>query len=180
MRDAAADQSLLASVELARMDPTIWDVLNVDVQTKIRIFIENLPPKMLDELEWMCEVPTFKQATDNRIRAMSTKERIDTLYFETPAPILQLTVDRYIHAPSFDYANTWGKVVQRDAADFSQQQVIQIITGASKNNQVLGSFELGPVLASLRKVERVPEVEFDKLLRESNLEKYITDDDIPF
>lgn len=177
---ATTEPSLLACIQLLEIDPSMWDAVDNDVRTKLGIFVTGLPSDMLDDIDWIYHMPIFQKEAKERIEAITRKEILEPLFFDAPPPLLELIHRRYISAPNFDSANTWGKAAERYADEFSDEQRNQIISSASKNDQILGSFEFPAVLAAFRKRSNMTSDEFDAFLKANNLEEFIFDDDIPF
>lgn len=59
--------------------------------------------------------------------------------------------------------------------DFTDDHIRRILTNAAKNNQLLGSVQIGPLIGSLRSRKKLPEAEFEKLLKEHGLAEHALD-----
>ena len=58
------------------------------------------------------------------------------------------------------------------ANDFSADHVRKLLTSMSQNSQILGSFQIGPLISNLRSRKKLPEDEFESLLQENGLEEH--------
>jgi hypothetical protein len=77
-----------------------------------------------------------------------------------------------LKSKNYDEANELGKKMSTYAFEINSNQIKQIITNVAVNEQIRYSFELGPLLAELRKQNTIPEKEFDNLLNSSDLSKF--------
>jgi len=104
---------------------------------------------------------------------MATKTELsDILFFTVPKEVADRMIAIYLESRSFDDANEWAKQMFVHSGDFNSEHIRRILAGAASNSQVLGSYQIGPLISNLRSRKMLPEDEFAQLLNSNGLEKY--------
>jgi hypothetical protein len=181
--EALHDKHLgLASRFVCRF-PECWSHLPASSQHRLEAYVESLPAKDIDDLEELLECPHLKRQAEIRTRRITRAEATSELFlfFTMPSAVVDRLIDLYLTSSNFAEANGFAKTVAENVGDFSVAQQERLIKGIEANGEVLHSFEVGAVIAALRKSKRMPSARFEALLNEHGLEKYVrNDDDLPF
>lgn len=154
-----------------------WHQLDADVQHRIEIYAANLPASELDELGSLLDFSPLKIHAEKRLARTARKELLDTMFFALPSKVADKYIDTFLASKSFDEANEWGKQISMYASDFSDAQQRRIIQGIAENGQINGSFEVGRVISSLRQTNKLPSTEFESLLKNHGLKKFLLDEE---
>jgi len=166
------DVELIRATQFIERIPDCWQFIDVDVQHRLEGFVREFPADQLDDLEFLLKFAPLRGSAESRVQSASRDELSGLIYFDLPVKIADRLIDLYLDSKNFDQANDMGKQLLFNASDLSANHVQRIITQAQKNDQVLYSFELGSLLNSLRARKKLPEEQFDSLLRENGLSKY--------
>jgi hypothetical protein len=170
------DSELDRIITLLRNMPDIWQYLETDMRQKIENLTANLPVENLDDLDFLLEFQPLKTFAENRVGRITKKEFSHTFFFTLPEALGNAIIKRYLSSPSFDEANYWAQNLKMYAPEFNAEQITTILVGAANNEQVLGSFGLSTLIASLRKTKRLTAEVFANLLTESGLERFNLDE----
>ncbi len=166
------DVELIRATQFIERIPDCWQFIDVDVRHRLEGFVREFPADQLDDLEFLLKFSPLRGSAESRVQSASRDELTGLIYFDLPVKIADRLIDLYLDSKNFDQANDMGKQLLFNASDLSANHVQRIITQAQKNDQVLYSFELGSLLNSLRARKKLPEEQFDSLLRENGLSKY--------
>lgn len=169
------DNNLLSLVRLLRALPDAWTTLQGDVTLKLENYVKDLPTDKLDYMDEVLDIKELRASAEKRIKNISLQEFTQNFFYRLIEPMRERLVTIYLNSFSFDYANKAAKQIVLYADDFSAIQIERLISGASANPQVTGSFELASVVASLRQHNAIKTDEFEKLLSENGLEEYMLD-----
>ncbi|MDP3513591.1 MAG: hypothetical protein Q8S20_12650 [Sulfuritalea sp.] len=166
------DDELIRATQFIERIPDCWQFIDTDVQHRLEGFVREFPADQLDDLEFLLKFEPLRNSAKSRVRSASRDELTSLIFFDLPVEIADRLIDLYLDSKNFDQANDMGKQLLFNASDLSANHVRRIITQAQKNDQVLYSFELGSLLNSLRARKKLPEEQFDSLLRGNGLSKY--------
>lgn len=169
---AVPDVELLTAIKFLTSVPDCWQYLEADVRQRLQNYVSSLPAGDLDEVESLLTYPPLQTQARHRVRVATKKELRETLFFDLPAEVATKYIDLYLESRSFDDANDWAKQVAIHIGDFSADHVRKLLSGVAKNEQILGSFQLGPLISSLRSRKKLPEDEFESLLKKNGLEEH--------
>lgn len=150
-----------------------WRHLEADVTQRIQNYVENLPTEYYENLEFLLMYPPLQSQAKLRLRASTQEDVVHSLFFEIPAEIADHFIKMYLASSSFDRANAYAKNLILYAGDFTADQVRRLLTNISKNDQVCGSYQLGPLIANLRIKGKVPQEEFEGLLKNNGLDGFV-------
>lgn len=169
---AVLDAELPATINFLEEVPDSWQYLEPDVCQRLKNYILELPEDYLDEMNFLLKYLPLQIQAKQRVRVATKKELSNTLFFNMPKDVADRFVELYLASSSFDEANDWAKQMLIYKADFDADQVRRILSNAAKNNQVLGSFQIGPLVSNLRSGKKLSEDEFENLLNENGLGEY--------
>ncbi len=167
------DKELHSAVLLLRYVTDSWRHLALDVQHRLENFVRDLPANNLDELDFLLEYPPLQAHASSRLARATKQELKDALFFTLPRQVAERYIDIYLASKNYAEANELGKHLSLNALDFSAVQQRRLIAGIPSNNQVLDSVEVGNVISRLRQTKKVEIAEFEALLNEHGLEKYL-------
>jgi len=172
---------LLRSLEDAELERVIaffklttdtWQYVEGDIRQRIESFVAALPSNLIDDVDFLLSFAPLRQHTLSRIAIATREELIDTIFFILPSEVADRLITIYLESQNFDQANEWAKHLAIHVSSFNEEQIRRIVTSAAKNEQLLYSFELGALLNVLRSRKKIPEEEFDGLLKVNGLSKY--------
>lgn len=166
------DGELLAAINFLRSVPDSWQYLDPDVQQRLQNFVSNLPTADLDELEYLLKYTPLQTQARNRVRIATKKELRFTMFLDMPVEVADRCIDLFLETRSFDDANEWAKHISIYADEITADHVRRLLTNMSKNDQILGSYQIGPLIAHLRSRKKLPEDEFEKILQGNGLEQH--------
>lgn len=166
------DSSLSSTVYFLRDVKDAWQHLEPDVIQRVQNFVRNLPSSDYEDLEFLLSYPPLQVQARQRVQTSTRQEIAGSLFFDMPAEIADRFITIYLASASFDEANSCAKQLMLTSGDFNADHVRRLLTSISKKDQVRGSFQLGPLIANLRSKEKIPQDEFEKLLKENGLEEF--------
>lgn len=169
---AVSDGGLLMAILFLKAVPDAWQFLDADVRQRLQNYVTGLPGDNLDEMDFLLEYLPLQVQARRRIHVATKEEISSTMYFDLPKEVADKFIKIYLEAKSFDDANDWAKQMLIHVSDFKQDHVRKILTGVSKNRQVVGSFQIGPLINSLRSHKKLPGDEFEELLQSNGLEEH--------
>ena len=168
----ASDVELLATINFLKSIPDCWQYLEPDVRQRLQTYVSNIPADYLDELNFLLGYAPLQVQARYRLKVATKKELRDTLFFDLPKEVGDKYIDIYLESRSFDDANEWAKHMIIFSGDFTADHVRKLLQNVAKNAQVLGSFQLGPLVTNLRSRNKVPEDEFEAQLQANGLEEH--------
>jgi hypothetical protein len=166
------DKELNRTLQFFKTIANSWQYVDTDIIQRIEIFVLNLPSDLFDEIEFLLSFNPLKENAKIRTNRANYSELTGALFFIAPTEIIDQTIKFYLKSKNYDEANELGKKLSTYAFEINSNQIKQIITNVAVNEQIRYSFELGPLLAELRKQNTIPEKEFDNLLNSSDLSKF--------
>lgn len=166
------DPSLVSTVKFLRDVKDTWQHLEADVIQRVQNYVRNLPPTDYEELEFLLEYPPLQVEARQRVQASTRQEIFDSLFFDMPVEVADRLITIYLASSSFDEANACAKQMMPSTGDFTADHVRRLLTSVSKQDQVRGSFQLGPLIAKLRSKGKLPQEEFERLLKENGLDEF--------
>lgn len=167
------DTDLHQAVESLQLVADSWQYLDADVRHRLQSYVEVIPGDRIEDLGLILDYEPLRQFAEKRIAVATRVELKDALFLERmPRQVVDRFIAIYLDSKSFEQANEWGKQLLFHISEFMPEHVRRILTNASKNPQVLGSFEFPPLVISLRARKTIPADEFDALLREHGLAEY--------
>lgn len=166
------DADLFQTVYFLQLVADSWQYLDADVCQRLQNYVEAVPADRLEDLDFLLRYEPLRQHAEKRINLATRAELEETMFLEMPRQVADRFITIYLDSKSFDQANEWAKQLSIRATDFSPDHVRRILTNAAKNLQVLGSFELGSLLNSLRARKKLPAEEFEALLNKHGLAEY--------
>lgn len=169
---AVADAELSSATTFLQYVTDSWQYLDADVQQRLQNYVRELPAKYLDDVDFFLKYTPLQVQARHRVTVATKKELSETMFFDIPAEVADRFISIYLASASFDDANNWAKQMFVHTGDFSADHVRRILTSVAKNNQVTGSFQIGPLISSMRGGKKLPTEEFEKLLRENGLEEF--------
>lgn len=137
----------------------LWDALPKPEQLRIATFVQNAPPKLFADLDWvfLTDSPPLGLviATEKRIKSATFDELNKVDWFVTPPSVIDRLIAIYSNSASFATANTYGRTLRQHMQETTPtyKQANEIIRIASQNDQVKHSNELPSVLRTLGSVE---------------------------
>ena len=165
--------SPLEYIDLDRLQaPDSWQYLEADVRQRLQNYVSNFPAANLNEVDFLVKYAPLEVQARHRVRIATKKELRDTLFFDLPAEVADKYIDLYMESRSFDDANDWAKHMATHTGDFTADHVRRLLTSLAKNDQILGSFQLGPLISNLRSRKKLSEDEFESLLQRNGLEEH--------
>lgn len=169
------DSELYSTFSFFQQVPDVWQFLAADVRQKLKNYVMGMPSDDLDYIDGALSFAPLKEIAEKRVKKATRKELADSMFFDLPRQVGDRFVEIYLDSKSFDDANSWAKQMITHSSDFSADQVRRILKNAAGNSEVLGSFELGPLISALRKRKILPANEFEALLNNHDLESYAVD-----
>lgn len=146
-----------------------WEYLEPDVKQKLEAYVENLPKKKLDELDFLLSHVGLSPSANRRLRKTTRAEIDDPLFFDLPIPVGDRIVELYVNSGSFDQANSFSSTVTRYALYFTKSQVEKVIKACGENYEIKNSFEVGTVINAMRKNKHVTDAEINAWLIDVDL-----------
>lgn len=166
------DASLFAAVYFLRDVNDTWQYLDADVIQRTRNYVENLPPIDYDELEFLLTYPQLQVQARQRVKVSTREEIAGAMFLNLPSEVADRFITIYLASSSFDDANVCAKQMMFYISDFTAGHIRRILTSANKKDQVRGSFQLGALISNLRNSEKIPQEEFETLLKENGLDEF--------
>lgn len=172
MLRGVTDGELMAAINFLKSVRDSWQYLDADVRQRLQNYVSNLPAADLEALDFLLQYSPLQVQARHRVRVATKKEIRDALFFDLPAEVADKYIDLYLESRSFDDANDWAKHMTIHTSDFTADHVRRLLLNAAKNNQVLESFQLGPLIINLRSRKKLPEDEFEILLEQNGLKEH--------
>lgn len=169
---AVPDAELLATINFLKAVPDSWQYLEAAVRQRLENYVSGLPSDDIDEVDFLLKYVPLQVYARRRVRVATKKELIDKVPFNLPTEVGDRCIDLYLESRSFDEANEWAKHLLIYSGDFTADHVRKLLQNAVKNDQVLGSFQLGHFVTNLRSHKKLPDDEFDSLLQQNGLERH--------
>jgi hypothetical protein len=166
------DSSLSSTVYFLRDVKDTWQHLAADVTQRVQNYVRNLPSSDHEHLAFLLKYPPLQIQARQRVHTSTRQEISASFFFEMPVEVADRFIAIYLSSSSFDEANACAKQMMPDTDDFTADHVRRLLTSVSKKDQVRGSFQLGPLIANLRSKEKLPQDEFESLLKESGLAEF--------
>lgn len=166
------DAELHTAVAFLENVPDCWQYLEADVRQRLSNYVEGIPVSDIDSLEFLLQFVPLQLQARQRVKVATRKELKQSVIFDLPVEVADRYIEIYLDSGSFDDANDWAKYMIPYAMDFNADHVRKLLSSAKKNPQILGSFQLGPLIAALRTRERIPLNEFETLLAANGLEEH--------
>jgi hypothetical protein len=169
---AVPDKELQATTTFLKSVPDSWQYLEADVRQRLQNYVSDLPAADLDEIDSLLKYAPLQAQARQRVRVATKKELREVLFFDLPAEVADKYIDLYLKSRSFDDANDWAKHMVVYTGDFTADHVRKLLTNIAKNDQILGSFQIGPLISNLRTLKKLPEDEFELLLQQNRLDEF--------
>lgn len=169
---AAADEHLGRCTRFLASVTDSWQFLDVDIRQRLQNYVTSLPAQDLDDLEFLLDLAPLKKFAEHRVNFAKGEELLDLFFFDLHPKIADRLIELFLDSHNFDNANAIAKYLSLHATDLSEDHVRRILVGAHLNDQVRYSFELGSLLSTLRKRNKIPEGDFDALLHANGLSKF--------
>jgi hypothetical protein len=166
------DVDLLATINFLKLVPDSWQYLEADVRQRIQNYTSELPADDLDEMDFLLDFSPLQVQARRRVMFATKKELSQTFFFAYPKEVVDRVIALYLESKSFDEANDWAKQMFPYTDDFNADHVRRVLSNAAKNGQILGSFQIGPLVSNLRSRKKLSVDEFERLLSENGLEEY--------
>lgn len=151
----------------------VWMFLDLDVQQKIELYIENLPSEHINDLEDIFNINQLVTSAEKRLHKISKTELAELIFWDAPTQICEKIIDVYGKSKSFDQANNFAPTVVRNSPSFDRAQIKKVINLSAENEQIKHSFEISTVINALRKNNKVTDVDIDSWLKEVELFKFV-------
>ncbi|UYK89013.1 hypothetical protein [Xanthomonas sacchari] len=173
------DSKLIDVILFFRLFRHAWELLDVDVSQKLLTFIKEMPAEDFYAVELLLDVDEFRADVLKRINRATIDEIDSNIWFTLPQPIGDRLISLYLNSNSFVVANKIGRSLASQASDLTVEQAMRILSGISKNPEILGSFDLPNLLAALSKKNKGIQGlgEFSELLRKYDLAAFV--DSVP-
>lgn len=166
------DAELQTAVAFLENVPDCWQYLEADVRQRLKNYVEVLPERDLESLEFLLQFFPLQPQARQRVKFATRKELKELWILDLPVELVDRYIEIYMDSGSFDEANDWAKYMIPYAMDFNADHVRKLLSSAKKNAQILGSFQLGPLIAALRAKMHLPLNEFEALLMANGLEEH--------
>lgn len=176
------DSELYRVVKFLEGHPDTWSLLADDVQDRLDGFVRKLPAANFEDLDFLLEFAPLKPAAELRVKYASRGDIDAGYFFVTPVAVVDRAITLYLDSKSFEIANAGAKQLSTMAYDMTAEHIRRILKNSSKNTEITNSFGLPGLLMKLRG-RSIADPEFDALMQEHGLEKYLPgadEDDIPF
>ncbi|WPP03151.1 hypothetical protein [Methylocella tundrae] len=169
------DNKLIDGVLLIAKGIGRWPAIDIDVRTKIEIFVQNLPTCYFIYIDDLLDYEPLNNYATARVQISSRDEIIAAPFFYLPPAVAEKYIELYLKVKNYAEANQFGSdIANWRYLDFSADQQFLIIRGIQHNSQIRESKALPSVIAALRKSNKIPAEEFDTVLTENSLSKYVT------
>ena len=166
------DASLTSTVYFLRDVKDTWQYLEADVIQRVQNYARNLPSTDYEDLEFLLKYPPLQVQARQRVQASTRQEISGSLFFDMPAEVADRFITIYLASSSFDDANSCAKQLILCTGDFTADHVRRLLSSVNKRDQVRSSFQLGPLISNLRGKEKLPQDEFERLLKENGLDEF--------
>lgn len=166
------DTSLSTVIYFLRDINDVWQHLEADVTQRIQNYVKNLPSKDIDDLDFLLGYLPLQEQARKRLSLVTLNELTSAIFFIPHKEISDRIIEIYLTSASFDDANICAKEIMLHAGDFTEHQIRRILTSAKDNAQIIGSYQLGPLIIKLRSKGKLLKEEFEKLLRENELQDF--------
>lgn len=167
------DSALFSTLNFFTRVPDCWQFLDDDLRQKLINYVSDMPTDHFEHIESALEISELKNSAEARIKKATKNEISSLLYLDPPVQISDRFIDIYLDSTSFQEANSWAEKMMSYSSDFTEDQVRRILNNISKNNQLLESRKIGPLIKILRNQKILLINEFENLLRNNGLEAYI-------
>lgn len=160
----------------------IWQYIDFDIRLKMERYVENLPANHFDEIDFLLKFEHLRSQALKRVKYASKKDLMDSslLFLDVPSEIIDRIIELYLRSSSFNEANEIAKSMTSIVDDMSAEHIRNILKGASKNSQIIGSNQLGILINAMRSKNKISNHDFDEILTKYELKEYLWDDEIPF
>lgn len=151
----------------------IWCLLDIDIKQKLQSYVENLPAHHFFNIDTFLSISELQNFAEKRLRR-ATREELDfPIFFNAPPQVADRIIDLYSDSKNFEQANDFSYIVIHYSDDYSKAQIQKLINICVNNDQIKQCFELGKVINSLRTNTNITNEEFNNLLLQVGLNKYI-------
>lgn len=169
---ALGDHELDHGLDVVRNVHGCWQLLPVDVVSRFEHFIELLPSGKFGLLEFLVRFAPLERQVFSRVSRASRAELMESILFSLEGPLGERAVDVYLQSKSFEEANQLASWLSNHVGDLHEGLQRRLLTSIAQNEQVLHSYELGPLLSHLRQSKVLSADAFESLLRSSGLSRF--------
>lgn len=170
---AIPDDSLSFLTYFLRDVEDTWQYLEIDVVQRIENYVLNLPSQDYDDLEFFLNFAPLLEPAKQRVKRSTRQEISESLFLKIPTEVLDHLITIYLASLSFDDANASARLIMIYKDDLTADHVRRLLSTLGTKDQVRGSFQLGPLISSLRNPEIMPIEEFEELLTKNGLEEFL-------
>ncbi|WP_243304666.1 hypothetical protein [Geothrix oryzisoli] len=172
---ALDDTELIRAIHLLTFGvPDCWGNLELDIQQRLQNYVKMLPSDTFEEIEGILSFEPLRAIAEERVNRATRDDFKNTYFFELPGQIADRLIDLYLSSRSFDQANALGKQLMMNASDLTPVHIHRILEGVQNNSEVRYSFELNPLITSIRARKQIPESELDDLLASNGLSEFVS------
>jgi hypothetical protein len=173
---ALPDPSLISAIYFVRDAKDSWQYLGPDVVQRLQNFVRSLPTQHFHELEFLLGFSPLQEQARKRAKIATRKDISEAFFFEMPTEVADRFVDIYLSSSSFADANSCAKEMIPSVAEFTDAHVRRLLSGINTNSQVRGSVQVGALISTLRDKNKIPQAEFETLLKDNGLEEFMLND----
>ncbi len=168
------------SRNLIYIDSVIWEILTEDTKIMIQQYVLKLPPEHFEDIEtWLSFAQTKQQACIRIHRSTREELMSHSPFFIVPKQIRERIFELYLQSKNYNEANNFSDTVLSIIDDAEKDELIQFIKKVRDNSQVYNSNSVGTVFWKIKNRDFFTEEEFNQILRDNDLKKFIVLD-IPF
>jgi hypothetical protein len=169
----ANNNELLKILKLILIDNYFYNLFDDAQKILINNFIKDCPSGNLDILDKLTKIPDIGIFAETRINYTSRKELfeyIDEVPWSIPKSIRKVITKQYVMSINYDLANGFARVVIETIPEMEKGELIELIIGIGKNDQVSNSFQAGNVLRKIINTRKFNNDEFMNIIKENDLE----------
>lgn len=166
------DAELNRVIHFFRLTIDTWQYVENDIRQRIENFVVKLPSELFDDIDFFLSFTPLQNQALSRVKVATRMDLKKALFFILPSEVADRSITLFLDSSNYDQANESASHLAFHASDLNEEQVRRIVTQSTKNDQVRGSFGLGNLLSVLRSSKKVPEDEFDNLLKTNGLSEY--------
>jgi hypothetical protein len=175
---AVPDSSLISAIGFVQFAEDSWQYLEEDVVQRLKNFVRSLPSEDFEDLDFLLSFSPLQEQARERVKVATRQEISDEIsdaffLFIVPTEMVDRFIQIYLSSDSFAESNACAKQMISSVDMFSETQIRRLLSGINMNSQIRDSIQVQSLIFTLRHSDKFSQAEFETLLKDNGLEKFM-------